>query len=57
MGPRGILPSKSQPRPEGRKEKEHSTAKSPLPHHRKTNNPKPQCLHREAFHKWGRPLP
>lgn len=43
MGPLGIPPSKSQPRPEGRKEGEHSTAKPPLPHHRKkptTQNPK-----------------
>lgn len=60
MGPLGIRPSKSQPRSEGRKEGEHSTAKPPLPHYRKKpNNPKPQrqeeakCLYGEAFHKWG----
>lgn len=36
MAPPGIPPSKSPPRPEGRKEEEHFEAKPPLPHHWKT---------------------
>lgn len=37
MGPPGILPSKSPPRPEGMKEGEHSAATPhPVPHHWKT---------------------
>ena len=53
MGPLGILPGKSQPRPEGRTEGEHSTLKPPPPQHRKKPTTQAPKAGESRMASWG----
>lgn len=52
MGPLGIPPDESLASPEGRADREHSTAQPPLPHHPESPQPQPQ-RQEKAESSWG----